>query len=1037
MEAGECLRFDFSILLTPLKELDTGKRFAARYDQSWDAVDCVEEANRAGANYINIHHANHANPYINYPFIEKDRLRALSDEIHAAGLKMKLYYTVREFSDYAYEMQPFLSLGDEIYPRPREGMESILWQPDTLKSFQQKYGETVIPAWKSDVDSALLTDGSSRLCNYYIEGLDYLAKEVDIDGIYLDDVAFDRVTMRRARRVLDLKEDCLIDLHSWNHYCEEAGWGNSLNIYMPLLPYIDSIWIGEGFDHQGEDEAFWIVEIAGLPFGMSGEILSEVQESQYRGMLFGITHRFMGLKVEPRYLWKFIDEYGIGHMELTGFWNEACPVKASDDRVKVSLYMDRASGKGAIAYASFAQEETTFVIEDGIGMQAMRMPPIKLFQEGRELAGGECIAVVPGGGGIIVFECKRNLLIVSDEQCDFTDVLESCGIRTTRIPFSEAVYMDLSGFDAFCILAARSGDVLEPRFRERLEAECAKGKRVFLQAVRSFQDNGCQGPVGTTRSRLIYVEPQDGEGIEGLDTGDLLDDEANLMCTPEYNLADMEPLLVYKEQIIAHTHTDMDRVEILKNCRYGMWRCGDNVLATAFVLRNFNKARFAPRRVWQVLISYIARWLTGNSPAFWPESVVQYGTKEDISVPEIFEKCRREAIERGITWMNGFLIDQGRGGIMEGTRHDIDPDGNQSILTGVRTDCVGECSGAYKMYAYLYGKKEYARLGEAMDDLVYGPMVVHGGACDGMMRWCTSGWGVCYQDDVARAILPGLYDSLFMKNDRRMAEICNVLDFLVRTTARDGLRVWRTDKYELTEQAMEALPEEEHGMASAHYNAYYLAALLLAARATGENRYLEMARRGLTSLMARYPDTVREQSETEEMCRLILPLAVLYKATGEEEHREMLYRVARDLQKVRHPFGGYMEWDSGYKAACSRESTGECSLLTENGDPIADLLYSSNWLPIGFAFAYDATGDQWFHTLWHDSVAFCLRTQIISENPLTNGSWCRAFDMEMQEAYAAPHDVGWACYGSESGWTNAEILMGIMMPEILSGSKKG
>ena len=76
------------------------------------------------------------------------------------------------------------------------------------------------------------------------------------------------------------------------------------------------------------------------------------------------------------------------------------------------------------------------------------------------------------------------------------------------------------------------------------------------------------------------------------------------------------------------------------------------------------------------------------------------------------------------------------------------------------------------MYAYLSGEKEYAALAGKMEKIVYGPMFIRGGRLDGMVRWCTNSWNVCYQDDVARAILPGLYDSLFMKNDRRMAERC-------------------------------------------------------------------------------------------------------------------------------------------------------------------------------------------------------------------------------------------------------------------------
>lgn len=289
-----------------------------------------------------------------------------------------------------------------------------------------------------------------------------------------------------------------------------------------------------------------------------------------------------------------------------------------------------------------------------------------------------------------------------------------------------------------------------------------------------------------------------------------------------------------------------------------------------------------------------------------------------------------------------------------------------------------------------------------MNEIVYGPMFVRDGLFDGMVRWCTSSWNVCYQDDVARALLPGLYDALYMGDRSHLEDICRAMDFLLRTTARDGLRIARTDNHDLTEAEMGKLRQQEHGLASAHYNAYYHAALLLTGRASGESRYIEAAQRGLERIMELYPETVREQSETEEMCRMILPLAILYQSTREEKHRQMLYRVSQDLQKVRHPFGGYREWDTGYKAACSRESREECSVLTENGDPVADMLYSSNWLPMGYAFAYEATGDPWFYELWKDSAVFCLKTQMFSDRAHLDGAWCRAFDMDLKEAYAAP-----------------------------------
>ena len=55
-----------------------------------------------------------------------------------------------------------------------------------------------------------------------IEGLDWLVKNAGCDGIYLDDISYDRTVMMRARKILDRspviksRGGGLIDLHSWN-----------------------------------------------------------------------------------------------------------------------------------------------------------------------------------------------------------------------------------------------------------------------------------------------------------------------------------------------------------------------------------------------------------------------------------------------------------------------------------------------------------------------------------------------------------------------------------------------------------------------------------------------------------------------------------------------------------------------------------------------------------------------------------------------------------------------------------------------------
>ena len=101
----------------------------------------------------------------------------------------------------------------------------------------------------------------------------------------------------------------------------------------------------------------------------------------------------------------------------------------------------------------------------------------------------------------------RNCLIITECSSDLTDMLESCGIETTRMTMEEAVGKDLTGYDAFCVLAY--GKILDPRLRVRLEEEAAKGKRVFMEAAQGFLENSSAPPptppaaVLSSSSRMI------------------------------------------------------------------------------------------------------------------------------------------------------------------------------------------------------------------------------------------------------------------------------------------------------------------------------------------------------------------------------------------------------------------------------------------------------------------------------------------------------------------------------------------------------
>jgi len=102
-------------------------------------------------------------------------------------------------------------------------------------------------------------------------------------------------------------------------------------------------------------------------------------------------------------------------------------------------------------------------------------------------------------------------------------------------------------------------------------------------------------------------------------------------------------------------------------------------------------------------------------------------------------------------------------------------------------------------------------------------------------------------------------------------------------------------------------------------------------------------------------------------------------------------------------------------------------VLSSNGDPVADLLYSLNWLPMGFAQAYLITGDEAFLERYQRVCEFLVRAQIHSENPAIHGAWTRGLDMDIMEVFGSNSGVGWGPWAIESGWTVAKIAAGLMM----------
>jgi len=424
LEPGRELCFRFGLLITPVKMLDKGHWQWRYYHRN--GTPPVDEIKTTGANIINVHQGDALNPYINYPFVNEKPIKEYVDRAHAAGMRVKLYYTIRELSNHTAEIWALRSLGDEVYVRG-DGFRLADAFADEKAGAKPNTGgpwlcEHLItgykPAWHTPLgggrqDAAIATTGLSRWHNYYLEGLGWLIRRDGVDGLYLDGVGYDREIMKRVRKVMQRsRPGCLIDFHSGNHFHPVYGLNNCANLYIELFPYIDSLWFGEGFDYN-EPPDYWLVEVAGIPYGLFGEMLHG-GGNPWRGMLYGMTTR-LGWSGDPRPIWKLWDRFGIDQARMIGYWDEQCPAKTGHDQVLATAYVR--PGQTLVSVASWAAGPVDVKLR--IDWEALHLdpqkaslyaPPIEDFQPEMLFRPGEPIPVMPGRGWLLLVDEKKREL---------------------------------------------------------------------------------------------------------------------------------------------------------------------------------------------------------------------------------------------------------------------------------------------------------------------------------------------------------------------------------------------------------------------------------------------------------------------------------------------------------------------------------------------------------------------------------------------------------------------------------------------------
>ena len=425
LEPGKPLHFDCDLSITPFKLLNTTAQWRDRYYQVSGVPAAPEKVREAGANVVNIHQGNALNPYINYPFLTADKLAAYTTQAHAAGMRVKYYYTVRELTNWTPELFALRAFGDELIAPGRGGGQA--WCEEHL-------GGNYWGAWYEPGvnDASVLTASMSRFHNFYLDGLDWLVKHTGCDGIYLDDISYDRTVMKRARRILDRDpRGGLIDLHSWNEMNSSAGYASCALLFMDSFPFVDRLWLGEGHHYDGPPEQT-LVAVSGIPFGLMGEMLQD-GGNPWLGLTFGMTGR-LGWGGNPQPVWKLWDDFGAAGSDFTGWWDSASPVKASAPECRATIW--RREGKTLIAVGNFGDQpvRTTLAVDfAALGLDPKKAhlyaPEMKGFQPELLFASDAAISIAP----------KRGFAFILDETPrQAAQAAESLVFDKTKLLFEDA-----------------------------------------------------------------------------------------------------------------------------------------------------------------------------------------------------------------------------------------------------------------------------------------------------------------------------------------------------------------------------------------------------------------------------------------------------------------------------------------------------------------------------------------------------------------------------------------------------------------------
>lgn len=497
-----------------------------------------------------------------------------------------------------------------------------------------------------------------------------------------------------------------------------------------------------------------------------------------------------------------------------------------------------------------------------------------------------------------------------------------------------------------------------------------------------------------------------------------------------------------------------------------VYRKRDGLWMSTSQLSEFARLRFMPEAKWKVFWEKVIGDLTGHETRFssWIYPVhPSYG--KDVPLPDT---ARLASVRKGVEWFyNGhFLVDaswkkdwidkyQGDGvmpigpclppdikdgdgscGILEGHCSAIYADGRQAYRYWLRCDVQGEAAMTFAVTGNLLGYENYMSVASnlvnyAFDTFRDGPRNDPESPSYGLLSWAITTKDTYYGDDNARAILGMIMAADVLESTEWNRKITEAILANYRTTGADGFRGDLLKDADLQKHGWKYYQDRSFVKPHPHFESWMWACYLWLYRQTGYAPLLELAEKGIAATMKAYPSGWSwTNGLQQEKARMILPLAWLYRVSPTEEHKDWLYFMVDELLKNQVECGAIREelGDSSkglFGKVRSNDAYGkeEAPLIFDNGDPVADMLYTSNFAFFGLNEAACATGDPRIVSATERLSDFLTRIQVRSDSVKdVDGAWFRAFNYRDWDYWASDADSGWGAQCTLTGWIQSWIV---------------